>query len=460
MDCYRPLRIRNQYTGKWLHVNCRSCPACLVKSANIKAVELSTSLRQYKYKYLITLTYTNDYVPYIYEDMDGIIFRGQGENTEQIDSFEELIDWSIDYAKLKRHCYEKAIGVLYYDDLQRFFKRFRKYIKKHYGERNFKYFAIGEYGSSSARPHYHIVIMSDELLFKECFDASVECWKMHDWDRFWKDSGKQVNEACKQCTESCASYVSSYVNSAAHNIPISLYKVFRQKTVRSKNIAFGLDAQVLEKYKEDVVRVAHGNGYEGNRRVFYYWRSKDDGSISLRLVPSRYIYTFFHKFKGWSEMAYFAKLSCSFNIAGNCEKAIKEGRCLNTLGFKSDDLSFYRAFVRFRKWFGNMCVADYLNLMIKVLDAYRSNQIRCQMEEYPIVGEQNYKLSLIDTEVENFEKKKMFLRTHGVKLSLLRGNHMFCPPVVRNRLDLMVHKYRKRLLPKHLNDMNNLLIKF
>lgn len=38
------------------------------------------------------------------------------------------------------------------DELQRFFKRCRKEVSK-----PFRYFAVGEYGADSARPHYHIV---------------------------------------------------------------------------------------------------------------------------------------------------------------------------------------------------------------------------------------------------------------------------------------------------------------
>lgn len=474
MDCYRPLRIRNQYTGKWLHVNCRGCNACLVKAANKKAQELSVTLRHYKYKYFITLTYDNDHVPYIYEDMDGFIFRGQGDNTEQIDSFDSLIDWSVNYRKLTNHCYEKAIGVLYYYDLQCFLKRFRKYINKHYGRLLWKYFAVGEYGTNYARPHFHIVIMSDELLFDECQSACFACWCYHDWHRFWKadEKGYYVNEGCKPVTESCAGYISSYINCNSRNVPISLYKPFLQKTVRSKNIAFGLDAQVLEEYKKDVVRLSSNMVQEGNRRFFYRWLSNEhDKSVSLKLLPSRYIYTFFHRFKGFSEMDFGTKLSCATNIVGICAKAERYGIRLNDIDFvdrspsgiihrrydlKSDDLSFYRSYKRFCIWFGYYCISDYLILMDKVINCYKSNLLYEQMKEYEVLGKQQYLLSLIDTEVEHPEKRLFKLRIKGVNKCLLRGDSVVCPPLVRDRLNSYVYTYKKRLLPKHLNDLNNI----
>lgn len=433
----------------------------MIKAANKKAVELSMTLRKYNYKYFVTLTYDNEHVPFIYEDMDGFIFRGQGENVEQIDSFDELVDWSINYKKLTNHCFDKAIGVLYFYDVQCFFKRFRKYIKKHYGKREFKYFLVGEYGTYYARPHYHIVIMSDELLYDECQSACVECWKMHDWSRFWKadEEGNFVNEGCKQCTEGCAAYISSYVNSNSNNVPISLYKTFRQKTVRSKNIAFGLDASILEGYKQDVVRIASNVGESENRRVLYYWKSDDQThGVSLELLPARYIYTFFHKFKGWSEISDELKLSRAFRIVGDCQKQRKiYSRSLVELDLKSDDLSFYRSYERFVNWFGDMCIADYLVLMIKVINVYKSNLLREQMKQYEVIGKQQYYLSLIDTKIENPEKRKFYLRVHGVGKSLLKDEYLNCPPLVRSSLDASVWKYRKRLLPKHLNDMNNIL---
>ena len=40
--------------------------------------------------------------------------------------------------------------------LQLFIKRFRKYVSKNYNEK-IRYYAIGEYGTQSLRPHWHIL---------------------------------------------------------------------------------------------------------------------------------------------------------------------------------------------------------------------------------------------------------------------------------------------------------------
>ena len=61
--------------------------------------------------------------------------------------------------------------MLYYPDLQRFIKRFRKLISKLFPNEKIRYYAIGEYGTSSYRPHWHI------LLFTQ--SAKITQWLHH-----------------------------------------------------------------------------------------------------------------------------------------------------------------------------------------------------------------------------------------------------------------------------------------
>lgn len=44
-------------------------------------------------------------------------------------------------------------------DLQKFFKRLRRY-RKHYRQHKISYYACGEYGSEGSRPHYHIILFN------------------------------------------------------------------------------------------------------------------------------------------------------------------------------------------------------------------------------------------------------------------------------------------------------------
>jgi hypothetical protein len=60
-----------------------------------------------------------------------------------------------------------VVPILWKEDLQRFIDRLRLYFKRLFGTKSskFKYFAVGEYGTNSLRPHWHILLFhsSDEI---------------------------------------------------------------------------------------------------------------------------------------------------------------------------------------------------------------------------------------------------------------------------------------------------------
>lgn len=68
-------------------------------------------------------------------------------------------------------------GYLHKEHLQKFFKRLRKYMR-------FKYYAIGEFGTTTFRPHYHAIIfvkfsLSEETSIPttdECEELVNKCW--------------------------------------------------------------------------------------------------------------------------------------------------------------------------------------------------------------------------------------------------------------------------------------------
>lgn len=88
-------------------------------------------------------------------------------------------------------------------DLQDFMKRLRRYIEP----QQIKYFACGEYGDNTQRPHYHVILfgldMYDTKVFKILRRFQNECWcECKAWDK-------------GQCTiapfnEARAAYVAKY----------------------------------------------------------------------------------------------------------------------------------------------------------------------------------------------------------------------------------------------------------
>ena len=62
-------------------------------------------------------------------------------------------------------------GRLCKEDLQKFFKRYRKNLKQ-----EIKYFACGEYGETTHRPHYHIVLFTNSVVDKQTI---AEQWQFN-----------------------------------------------------------------------------------------------------------------------------------------------------------------------------------------------------------------------------------------------------------------------------------------
>lgn len=62
-------------------------------------------------------------------------------------------------------------GVLVKKDLQKFFKRLRKNV----GNMKLRYYAVGEYGENTLRPHYHALVFGLPLCYSEMVQKSWNC---------------------------------------------------------------------------------------------------------------------------------------------------------------------------------------------------------------------------------------------------------------------------------------------
>lgn len=132
-ECFNPFLVKR---GKEepLPVPCGKCPSCVKRKISQWSFRL---MQQEKYShdaYFITLTYDNNHVP--------ITDRG--------------------YLTLVKR------------DLQLFFKRLRKL-----NSTKISYYAVGEYGSKTQRPHYHIILFN-------CHISTVQT--------AWRFEGRDIGE--------------------------------------------------------------------------------------------------------------------------------------------------------------------------------------------------------------------------------------------------------------------------
>lgn len=184
--------------------------------------------------------------------------------------------------------WEDHISVIWYPDIQRYIKRFRKHFKKLFPHDDFKYFICCEYGSVYKRAHAHGVFhmpRGHADLFKSMF---AQHWPY----------ALYSHTICNifQGRAGLSRYVSSYVNCLS-----SLPKLFKNTCFSpcwhySHFYGFGNDDfqfnKIQEKYsKRDFSRIISmfRNGTISTARVLY---------------PNYVLNYYFPKFKGFSRLNY------------------------------------------------------------------------------------------------------------------------------------------------------------
>lgn len=114
-------------------IPCGHCAGCKLTSRSSWANRMEMELPYHENAWFLTLTYDDEHVPWSYNNGLGI-----NKWTGEVE-IENL--------------------TLNYDDLEGFWKRLRRYIQYHKkGNKKIVYYAAGEYGGTTHRPHYHAIV--------------------------------------------------------------------------------------------------------------------------------------------------------------------------------------------------------------------------------------------------------------------------------------------------------------
>ena len=142
MNCYKPILLKPSIIGKPVWVPCGHCINCKKERSKAWAMRLIFESFSWDDAAFVTLTYDDEHVP----------FSQSGRLT------------------------------LVKEDLQKFIKRLRFQLSEE--GRRMMYYAVGEYGSHTFRPHYHAIVFglsrSDlELVQKEWMYGFVRVDEMN-----------------------------------------------------------------------------------------------------------------------------------------------------------------------------------------------------------------------------------------------------------------------------------------
>lgn len=234
-DCLHPVTIRNKGKGPaWIAVPCGECPRCLATKLNKWVFRLKQHCKDFKFVSFVTLTYSNEKLPYYAETLD--------DHTPR---------WFIGSGVEKGYCdsnyFTEPVPALDKKELQYFFRKLRKFYKHHISglpaTKLISYYAIGEYGLDYDRPHYHMILFSNYIDFK-----TPEF--LYLLDSLWNNGFVDV----KQVTDVRIQYV------CKHHLKPKNSKWFpvKQFTLRSNGLGLGfLNKDVVRWFKDNKPTVIH-----------------------------------------------------------------------------------------------------------------------------------------------------------------------------------------------------------
>lgn len=173
----------------WIEIPCGKCVGCRLDYSRQWADRCMLELQDSDSAYFLTLTYDDQHLPRsVYADPD------TGE--------------------------AMASYTLRKDEFQKFMKRLRYY----FGD-EIRFFACGEYGSRTFRPHYHAIVYNihfDDLQFYKKSETGDFYYNSPKLDRAWKAGFAVIGEVTWQ---SCA-YVARYCMKKAQGVSSETYAKF------------------------------------------------------------------------------------------------------------------------------------------------------------------------------------------------------------------------------------------
>lgn len=312
--CQHPRTVVNKYTHESVVVSCGHCPSCILRRSAVQTNLLTTYSSQFRYVYFVTLTYAPSFLPVLevsvveactediadvpcVPDIDKLDagdpntylfgFRSV-PRTASVKLKQSTVERTFKDPEVKFTCPMKSkellsiLGKINHNvpnripyvcnrDLDLFLKRLRSY----YPDEKLRYYAVSEYGPTSFRPHWHLLLFSNS-------------------ERFSKTVCENVSQAWSygRCDVSlsrgfAASYVASYVNSfvALPDFYVQMPKVVRPKSFHS--IGFTESNLFPREVRLTEVDAAADKCLDGVRveRDGYFRTIKPSWPYILRLFP-------------------------------------------------------------------------------------------------------------------------------------------------------------------------------
>lgn len=306
--CLHPVHVYNRYLKDWIWSDCGHCEACRNKRAGVLSERIN---REFENNgngsaFLVTLDYDNEHLPvYKLNELSGYYESNREDYSKSEDDIKFGRIHPSDITEYYRpvHHVDDCFGHLCYSDVRNYFNTIRcvfrrAVIKNSYEQDKFKfrYFVCGEYGPTTFRPHYHVIVW-----FGERFNRGEESFVQEIFCRYWKNGTCDFKPVI---TGGIASYLSGYVTGFSDLPAVLQYKPLRPFCHFSTSPVLG--AYTLER---EEIQTLFDQGFI-KRYKFDTDMQEYVNDPFPRTVYDRY----FPKCKGFSYIPFQAKLRVYANV--------------------------------------------------------------------------------------------------------------------------------------------------
>lgn len=322
--------VRNKYTGKEFYCSCGKCPSCLQEKADKRTIRIINTCPSGYVPLFFHLTYSPDSLPYIdiselqfikpsklgespifnhvsvYRDSYKRLFYDVQHNNYRILKYDGsfyLTDYFYDsynqYDLSKFHIIDGCkVGVLYYPDVQLFFKRLRITLKRNEkysilgcNTRKLYYFVTGEFGETFSRPHWHIILFVPKFensLLSKWREVISQSWLLADYKLTYDNVDFAI---------AAASYASSYVNCSSEISPFFQNADFRPCWHYSYDFGFDHDSFSLSSLLDSIKK-------RDLRYTSVVIPKNGKSRVVTSTIPSYVTNRWFPPFKGFCNLSY------------------------------------------------------------------------------------------------------------------------------------------------------------
>lgn len=180
---------------------CGKCTGCKLERSRQWAVRLMHEAQLHTRTSFVTLTYEDAELPERRAAQSSARRNVRPELTQPIDR----------HAHAKTHAHEtKEASSLSKADLRQFTKRLNQHAIRTFGK-GVKYYACGEYGENTDRPHYHIAIYGEDFGVDRAFWKNAQSgnplYRSKTLARLWPHGGADIGDL----TFESAAYIARYI---------------------------------------------------------------------------------------------------------------------------------------------------------------------------------------------------------------------------------------------------------